>query len=80
MPGLVPIKVVCHSGYKTDEYPTRFYLGQREYEISDVIDRWYQGERDPTVPVANYFKVQTRNGAEFIIKHEMANDAWYLLT
>ena len=80
MPEPVPIKVECHSGYKADEYPVCFYREDRRYDIVEIIDRWYQGDRDPAVPVSDYFKVGTNTGEQFILKHETRNDAWYLLT
>lgn len=80
MPDLIPIKVECHSGYKADEYPVCFYLEDQRYEITEIIDRWYQGDRDPEIPAANYFKVRVLDVAQYLIKHETASDRWYLLT
>jgi hypothetical protein len=78
MATLIPIKVECHSGYKADEYPLCFYWNEDRYEIREITDRWYQGERDPAWPVSNYFKVETGSGGPFIIKHELENDSWFL--
>jgi hypothetical protein len=41
------IKVECHSGYKADEYPTCFYWKDEKFEIREISDRWYQGNRNP---------------------------------
>ena len=76
----IPIKTECHAGYKADEYPVCFYREDKRYEIVEVLDRWYQGDCDPAVPVSDYFKVRTSTGEQFILKHEIRNDAWYLLT
>jgi len=78
MPGLIPIKVECHSGYKADEYPECFYRDEIKFEITEITDRWYQGDRNPEYPISNYFKVRTNTGQQFIIKHELADDKWYL--
>lgn len=59
---LIPINVECHSGYKADEYPKCFYWNNEKYDIQEIVDRWYQGERDPEWPVSNYFKVDTTRG------------------
>ena len=75
---LVPIKAECHSGYKADEYPKCFWLDDSRFEISQVNDRWYQGETNPEFPVANYFRVETTSGEQFILKHELESDMWYL--
>jgi hypothetical protein len=50
---LIPIEVECHSGYKADEYPKCFSWNNERFEISQVTDRWYQGETNPEYPVSN---------------------------
>jgi hypothetical protein len=75
---LVPIEVQCHSGYKADEYPKCFLLDNDRFEICQITDRWYQGDSNPEYPVSNYFKVETTCGKQFIIKHELEKDTWYL--
>jgi hypothetical protein len=76
---LIPVKVESHSGYKADEYPKCFYRDDVRYDIVEITDRWYQGERDhPEWPVADYFKVDTSSGGPFILKHETTDDQWYL--
>jgi hypothetical protein len=32
------IKVVCYSGYRAEESPVRFYLGERKIEVEAIID------------------------------------------
>lgn len=75
----VPIRVKSHSGYRVEEYPKSFTLGSREYEIMEIIDRWYQGERDPESPVADYFKVKTRDGKTAIIQYDREMLRWFLV-
>jgi len=75
---LIPIKVECYSGYKADEYPKCFYLNNEEFEIQQITDRWYQGDSNPECPVSNYYKVDTTYGKQYIIKHDLENDKWYL--
>jgi hypothetical protein len=75
---MIPIKVECHSGYKADEYPNCFYRDESRYEIIEITDRWYQGDRDPEIPVSDYFKVETAAGGPFILKHDLEKDDWYL--
>jgi len=78
MPEYIPIQVECHSGYKADEYPKCFYLNDDRFEIQEITDRWYQGELNPEYPVSNYFKVETDCGKQFILKHDLESDQWYL--
>ena len=75
----VPIKVECRSGYKADEYPRCFYWRKQMFDITTIIDRWYQGDANPEWPVADYFKVLVAGGHEFIIRHERETDCWFLL-
>jgi len=75
---LIPIEVECHSGFKADEYPKCFFLNNSRFEISRITDRWYQGDSNPEYPVSNYFKVETTNGEQFIIKHDLNSDKWHL--
>jgi len=74
----IPIKVECHSGYKADEYPKSFNWNEKILIIEEIIDRWYQGDRNPEIPVSDYFKVKTDSGELFIIQHEIKQDLWFL--
>ena len=80
---LIPIEVECHSGYKADEYPVFFYWNNERYEIREILDRWYQTDQHPEWPVAewpvsNYFRVDTAAEVQYIIKHDLDDDVWYL--
>lgn len=75
----IPIHVESHSGYKADEYPKRFLLDDKWYEINEITDRWYQRNVDPEWPDSVYFKILTSEGGEFILKHETVNDRWFLI-
>jgi len=33
------IRVECYAGYRGEETPVRFYLGERKIEVVEVIDR-----------------------------------------
>ena len=74
----VNIKVEGYSGFKADEYPKYFQMENNRFEIYEITDRWYQGSNTSEFPVSNYFKVETTCGQQFIIKHELDNDEWYL--
>ncbi|MEN8118212.1 MAG: cytoplasmic protein [Bacteroidota bacterium] len=79
MNDLAQIKVICHSGFKADEYPKYFYWDNIRLEIKEIQDRWYQGDKIPPFPQATYFKVITTDGKTWLLKHEIKNDKWYLL-
>ncbi len=74
----IPVKVECHSGYKADEYPKCFCRNNKRYDISEITDRWYQSDPGPGWPAANYFKVTAVSGGQYILKHDLREDEWYL--
>jgi hypothetical protein len=77
---LIPIKVECHSGYQSDEYPICFYWENIKFDIKEISDRWYQSQPLPDWPVAYYFKVCTVGNKTYLIKHELKSDQWFLVT
>ena len=74
----IPVKVECHSGFKADEYPECFCLNDKRHDIEKILDRWYQSDPEADWAVSDYFKVKTREGGTFLLKHEIENDRWYL--
>jgi len=34
------VRVVCYEGYKAEETPRAFLLGERRVEVVRVLDRW----------------------------------------
>jgi hypothetical protein len=75
---LVEITVTCHSGHKDEEQPESFTLRNSRFAVSGITDRWYQRYTTPEYPASDYFKVQTESGAEYILKHDLEADKWYL--
>ena len=75
---LIPIKVESWSGYKADEYPKCFYLDNIRYEIIEITDRWYQGYSAPQTQASDYFKVKTEGGNQYLLKHDLEMDGWFL--
>jgi hypothetical protein len=75
---LMPIRVECYAGSKADETPRRFWREGRLVEIAEVADRWYQVESQLEWPRADYFKVRGADGSEYLLKHDLESDEWYL--
>jgi hypothetical protein len=75
---LIPIQVECYAGAKADETPRRFIRQGRTIEVGEVLDRWYQVESKPEWPRANYFKVRAVDEREYLLKHDLESDEWYL--
>ena len=65
------VNVESYAGFKADERPLRFQLGEKWIGIREVADRWYE-------PEAVYFKVLTEDGHTYILRHSQANGEWTL--
>lgn len=76
---LIPIQVECHAGYKADEYPRKFKWDQTEFEITEILDRWYDGYASSTDQRIHYFRVKTDLKGSFLLKQEIENDRWFLV-
>ncbi len=65
------VEVEAYSGFKADERPLRFRLGERWLAIEEVADRWYD-------PEAIYFRVRAEDGCLYVLRHDERADAWTL--
>ena len=75
---LIPIRVECYAGAKADETPRRFQWEERVIGVEEVLDRWYQVESKPEWPRADYFKVRATDAREYLLKHDLEADEWFL--
>jgi len=67
----VTVEVESHSGFKADERPLRFRLGEQWLAVEEVVDRWYD-------PDAVYFKVRADDRATYILRHVEGLGVWTL--
>ena len=65
------LKVECYAGYRGDQRPLRFTLGERTYEILEVEDQWYS-------PGASFFRVRAKDGNLYILRRDEIQDQWTL--
>jgi len=65
------IRVECYAGYRGEETPRRFYLGERVVEAVEVLDCWL-------APDHRYFKVRADDGRAFVLRHDSASAEWEL--
>jgi hypothetical protein len=65
------IAVECYAGYRGDETPLRFRLGDRLIEVAEVVDRWL-------APDHRYFKVRTSEGERYILRSDTTTGVWEL--
>lgn len=63
------VKVECYAGYRCEETPTRFYLGERLITVVEVLDRWLD-------PAHRYFKLKGDDGGVYILRYDEGKDSW----
>jgi hypothetical protein len=66
-----PLRVECYAGYRGEEEPRAFTLGERRFGVLEILDRWLE-------PRHRYFKVRADDGRTFIVRHDTVDDAWEL--
>jgi len=67
----IEIQVECYAGYRADQYPQRFTLGQRVIKVEAVIDQWRGVDY-------RYFKLRGDDGAIYILHHDEKGGRWAL--
>lgn len=67
----MPIQVECYAGYRGEEEPRAFTLGERRFAVLEILDRWLD-------PRHRYFKVRTDDERRFILRHDCASGKWEL--
>jgi hypothetical protein len=65
------ISVECYAGYRGDQEPRAFQLGERRFEVVELLDRWLH-------PAHRYFKVKVPDGRLFILRHDALSGDWEL--
>lgn len=65
------IQVECYAGYRGEETPRRVQIGDRRMDVIEINDRWFG-------PQHRYFKFQTADGAQWIIRHDTLAEQWEL--
>lgn len=65
------IHVECYAGFKADERPLRFRVGDEVHFVEEVIERWrgLDGE---------FFRVRTDGDLVYVLQHMTASDRWTL--
>ena len=62
------IQVESYSGYQADERPLRFYLGERTYQVKELLDRWRS-------PEGSYFRVRADDDQIYLLCHTRKSSA-----
>jgi len=68
---VLEIRIECYSGYRGEETPRRLWLGSRQVDAVQVLDRWL-------APDHRYFKIEGDDGSTYIVRHDVVNERWEL--
>jgi len=68
---ILPVRVECYAGYRGEETPRCFHIGNRRVEVVDILDRWL-------APEHRYFKLCAGDGDVYILRHDVAGGRWEL--
>ena len=73
------ITVFTRDAYRDAQEPYGFQWRGKRFEIARILDRWYEGKVDATRMPLRYFKVETSEGARYILRFHEFFRAWGLL-
>ena len=65
------LSVESYAGYRGEEEPRAFTLGERRFAVAEIVDRWLE-------PGNRYFKVRADDGRTFILRHDTLGESWEL--
>ncbi|MBY4679105.1 hypothetical protein [Marinobacterium arenosum] len=63
------VRAECYAGYRGEQEPRRFFLGERQVQVLEILDRWL-------APDHRYFKVRGDDRATYILRHDTDRDRW----
>lgn len=66
------VRVKTYSGYRADERPVSFMLGEREFRVAELVDRWYG-------PDYACFKLKADDGNLYLLRHHLDDDCWEMV-
>ncbi len=66
------IKVKAYSGYKAEERPISFSIGEKELKVEELVDRWYGEDYE-------YLKLRADDRCTYIIRYNRDEDFWELV-
>jgi hypothetical protein len=65
------IRVECYAGYRGEQEPTAFWLGERRIDVLEIVDRWLHPEH-------RYFKIRAPDARHYVLRHDERSGEWEL--
>jgi len=65
------IRVECYAGYRGEQEPRAFWLGERRIAALEILDRWM-------APDHRYFRIRGDDGHAYILRQDEVKGEWTL--
>ncbi|MBI5419971.1 MAG: hypothetical protein HZA60_07775 [Deltaproteobacteria bacterium] len=66
------VRVLCYEGYRAEETPRAFLLGDRRVEVEEILDRWRGEDHE-------YVKLDGSDGNRYILRYDCERDEWEII-
>lgn len=73
------IRVETRDEYRGAQEPVGFHWRGQHFGVAVVLDRWYEGYLDAGRMPLRYFKVESSEGRQFILRYHELFSAWSIL-
>lgn len=67
------LRVECYAGYRGEQEPRWFRLGEHRLQVTEILDRWLDPEH-------RYFKVLADDEGIYLLRHDVKSGEWELRT
>jgi hypothetical protein len=65
------IRVECYAGYRGEQEPRAFWLGERRIAVVEILDRWL-------APDHRYFRIRGDDGHVYVLRSDETKNQWTL--
>jgi hypothetical protein len=65
------IRVECYAGYRGEQEPRAFWLGERRIAVLEILDRWM-------APDHRYFRIRGDDGHVYVLRSDEVKSEWTL--
>ena len=68
---MMKIQVECYAGYRGEQEPRSFQLGERRIEVLEIVDRWMS-------PTERCFRCRADDGSLYVLGNDEQTGEWDL--
>jgi len=65
----MPIRVECYAGYRGEQEPVAFWLGERRVVVRAIVDRWF-------APAHRWFRVDADDDNMYVLRLDESTGDW----